>query len=460
MTGEQTAKIAIRTTIRSIKKHPDAALRRIAALATVFLRSESHRRQLEVVKRSIERQDSSYGLMRRVVKSVDCHGLRKLLENLVVNSAWLGNQQVVENRERLRANVPWTILIDPTSACNLQCTGCWAAGYGRAHNLEYEVLDRVIREAKELGIYTFLYSGGEPLVRKDDLIRLAEAHDDCYFLAFTNGTLVDDALADDLVRVGNFALAFSTEGNETQTDFRRGTGSYRAMTTAMRRLRDAGVVFGFSTCYHAENCDSVAGDEYVDRMIELGALFGWYFTYIPVGAGAKPELIASASQRAWMYHRVRAMRRNKPIFLLDFWNDGEFVGGCAAGGRKYFHINARGAVEPCAFIHYSTVNIHDVSLVEALGSPLFLEYRRHQPFNPNHLRPCPLLDNPEKLRVMVGASGAASTEYLAPEPVEALTSKTARAAREWAPVAEEIWNRANRSESRAAAPVLLPPSDP
>lgn len=458
MIAEQTAKLAIRTTIKSIKKHPDTALRRIGALATAFLSNETHRRQLAFVKQSIENRDSVYDLVRTLIDRIDVHGLSKLLENLVVNSAWLGNRRVIENRQRLGVNVPWTILLDPTSGCNLQCTGCWAAGYGRSYNLEYEVLDRIIREAKDLGIYTFLFSGGEPLVRKADLIRLAEAHDDCYFLAFTNGTLVDEKLVRDLVRVGNFALAFSMEGSEAETDARRGEGSYRAMTAAMERLREAGVVFGFSTCYHAQNCHTVAGDEYVDRMIDLGALFGWYFTYVPVGAGAEPELVASAEQREWMYHRVRAMRREKPIFLLDFWNDGEFVRGCVAGGRKYFHINARGAVEPCAFIHYSNVNIRDVSLIEALGSPLFLEYRRRQPFNANHLRPCPLLDNPEMLRAMVSTSGASSTEYLAPESVEALTAKTAGAAEKWAPVAEELWLEANRSGCPAGAPAQSPRS--
>ena len=45
---------------------------------------------------------------------------------------------------------------------------------------------------------------------------------------------------------------------------------------------------------------------------------------------------------------------------MDFQNDGEFVGGCIAGGRNYCHINANGDVEPCVFIHYSSANIREV----------------------------------------------------------------------------------------------------
>ena len=60
---------------------------------------------------------------------------------------------------------------------------------------------------------------------------------------------------------------------------------------------------------------------------------------------------------------------------MDFWNDGEFIGGCIAG-RHYLHINANGDVEPCAFIHYSNVNINDASLLDALKSPIFMQYKQ------------------------------------------------------------------------------------
>ena len=105
---------------------------------------------------------------------------------------------------------------------------------------------------------------------------------------------------------------------------------------------------------------------------------------------------------------------------MDFQNDGEFVGGCIAGGRNYCHINANGDVEPCVFIHYSGANINEVSLIEALQQPLFQAYRDGQPFNRNHLRPCPMLENPELLREMVEKTGAKSTDLQSPESAEHL----------------------------------------
>ena len=144
-----------------------------------------------------------------------------------------------------------------------------------------------------------------------------------------------------------------------------------------------------------------------------------------------------------MYSRIREIRGKeggKPIFVMDFQNDGEFVGGCIAGGRNYLHINANGDVEPCVFIHYSSANIKEVSLLDALQQPLFMAYRDGQPFNDNHLRPCPMLENPELLEAMVKKTGAKSTDLQSPEPVETLCGKCKDYAQNWKVAADEIWD--------------------
>jgi MoaA/NifB/PqqE/SkfB family radical SAM enzyme len=379
--------------------------------------------------------------VKELFQEVDPHVIKKLVQCFLVNANLDGFARGRNIEKKYDCNVPWAILMDPTSACNLSCTGCWAAQYGSKHNLSYETLDSICRQGKELGIYFYIFSGGEPLVRKKDIIRLCQAHQDCYFFAFTNGILVDDELCQDMLRVGNFALAFSIEGNEEATDMRRGKGTYRKVIEAMDRMKAHRLLFGYSTCYHRYNTESVGSDEFVDDMISRGCRFAWNFTYMPVGIDAKLDLIATPEQRAYMYRRIREIRQNKPIFAMDFWNDGEYANGCIAGGRRYLHINAAGDVEPCAFIHYSNVNIHDVSLLDALRSPLFKAYRKNQPFNDNMLRPCPLLDNPDMLAAMVKESGAKSTDMEAPEDVDRLCAKTAPAAQAWAEMADRLWKK-------------------
>ena len=302
-------------------------------------------------------------------------------------------------------------------------------------------MDNIITQGKELGIFMYIYSGGEPLVRKKDLIRLAEKHNDCAFGAFTNATLIDEDFVQDLLKVGNFTFMISVEGTKEETDARRGAGTYEKLMHSMDLLKAAGIPFGYSACYHSKNYKTIASDEWNDLMIEKGCLFGWLFTYMPIGTNAALDLLVTDEQRKYMYDRVRDMRTYKPIFIMDFWNDGEYVGGCIAGGRRYFHINACGDCEPCAFIHYATHNIHDCSLVDALKSPLFKEYQEGQPFSDNLLRPCPLLDNPEALRKMVKKAGAHSTQPLDLEDVDTLTGKTVKVAEKWKVTADEMWEK-------------------
>jgi MoaA/NifB/PqqE/SkfB family radical SAM enzyme len=354
-----------------------------------------------------------------------------------------------ENEAKYDCNVPWAILMDPTSACNLHCKGCWAADYGNSMHLERETLDRIITEGKELGTYTYLFSGGEPLTRKEDILYLCGKHDDCLFLAFTNATLIDRPFAEEMLKVKNFVPALSVEGFEEETDFRRGSGTYRAVENAMKILREKKLPFGISCCYTSKNVYSIGSEEFFDHMIEMGAKFAWLFTYIPIGEKAVKDLMVSAEQREFMYRQIRSFRRTKPIFTIDFWNDGEYVKGCIAGGRRYLHINANGDIEPCAFIHYSDSNIKSKSLLDAYRSPLFMQYRSRQPFCDNFLRPCPLLDQPDSLVSMVDKSGARSTYIEKPEDVRKLTSKCRERSEEWAPVADRLWSE--RSWTRDAA---------
>ena len=372
-------------------------------------------------------------------RDIDNDVLKSTFCNLGLNATLFGYAEQQRNAEKYGCNVPWAILLDPTSACNLHCTGCWAAEYGNKLNLTYEEMDSIIDQANELGCYFFLFTGGEPLVRKADIIKLCEAHPDCQFTAFTNATLIDDDFANEMLRVKNFIPAISVEGFEESTDFRRGDGTFKKIEKAMALLKEKRLPFGLSCCYTSQNTDVIGSEEYFDQMIEWGAKFCWLFTYMPVGRDAVPELMVSAEQRKFMYEQVRKFRETKPIFTLDFWNDGEYAGGCIAGGRRYLHINANGDMDPCAFIHYSDSNIREKTLLEGLQSPLFMAYHDNQPFSDNLLRPCPLLDNQHALENMVEQSGAHSTDLQNPEDVGELTEKCIPAADKWQPVADELW---------------------
>ena len=448
------AKFGINTAYSYIEKDPEKNLGKLMDWVDKFAGDDEEtnfHKQRAVVRDVIDHPESNwYQFVMRLFNETDNDVLKKIFTNFVLNAVLTGWKTQEAAREKYQCNIPWAILMDPTSACNLHCTGCWAAEYGNKLNLSFEDLDSIITQGKELGVYLYIYTGGEPLVRKKDLIALCNKHSDCVFLCFTNSTLIDEEFADEMLRVKNFVPAISLEGFETANDSRRGDGVYQKVMHAMQILRDRKLPFGISTCYTSVNCNDITSEKFIDQVIDMGAKFAWFFHYMPVGQDAATELLPTPEQRKMVFEKIRGYRSTKPLFTMDFQNDAEYVGGCIAGGRRYLHINAAGDVDPCVFIHYSNANIHDVSLLDALRSPLFMAYHDNQPFNENMMRPCPMLENPEILPKLVAATGAHSTDPQAPETADTLCARTTAYAADWAPVAEEIWKQSPRCTGNCA----------
>lgn len=444
---EKAQIFAIKKALEYMDKSPEENIPKLVDWMERFDVKNTLKKEVGAIRQVVNNPDSNwYKLIMSLWTDIDPAVRNRLFENFVINGCLLGYQKQVENKKKYNCNIPWAILLDPTSACNLHCTGCWAAEYGNHMNLSYEEIDGIVEQGTELGTYVYLFTGGEPLVRKKDIIRLCEAHPDCVFSSFTNGTLIDEEFADEMLRVKNFVPAISIEGFEEATDSRRGVGTYKKIVRAMEILKKKKLPFGISCCYTSANAEVIGSEEYFDHVVELGAKFAWFFTYMPVGKGAVPELIATAMQREMMYHKIREYRNTKPLFTMDFWNDGEYVGGCIAGGRSYCHINANGDIEPCAFVHYSDSNIREKTLLEAYRSGLFMGYHDNQPFNENMLRPCPVLDNPGRLTELVENSGAKNTDYQNPESAKEFSDKCVPAAASWAVTAKRLWNEKQGSD--------------
>ena len=440
-------KLGLSQAFKYITKDPEKNMLKIMDWADRFANG-IFPTQRRVIREVITDENHPYhSYVNRLFTEVDPDVLRTMITNFFINANLIGWPKQEAAREKYGCNIPWAILLDPTSACNLHCTGCWAAEYGNKLNLTFDEIDDIIRQGKELGVYMYIYTGGEPLVRKEDLIKICEKHNDCIFLSFTNSTLIDEAFADEMLRVKNFVPAISLEGDEEATDGRRGKGTYQKVVKAMSILREKKLLYGVSSCYTSANFDSITSDEYYDQLIDLGAYFVWFFHYMPVGNDAAVDLLPTAEQRREVFHRIRHLRASKPLFAMDFQNDAEFVGGCIAGGRRYLHINANGDVDPCVFIHYSNANIREQSLLDCLRSPIFMAYHDQQPFNDNMLQPCPMLENPEILRKMVEETGAHSTDLTSPESADHLCCKCDQYAKNWQPSADELWDV--RKEERA-----------
>ncbi len=439
-----SASVAFDGIYKYVKKNPEENLIKLIDLAQKLMGGAFSEKNFDAFRKAVQDKDNIWrGFAMNIINNIDGDVVKNMLLALGLGAGVNGTKAVRKNREKYKCNIPFLMLFDPTSACNLNCKGCWSAEYGHKSNLTLDEMRSIINQGTELGTHLYMLTGGEPLIKKKEILTLCRENPDCAFLAYTNATLIDQTFCDEMKKVGNLALALSIEGTEESNDSRRGSGAYKTTIEAMDLLKKNGLLFGISVCYTSRNIPSVTSEEFLDLMVEKGALFAFYFNYMPVGKDAVVDLIPSPDQRVHMYKWLRKVRNSKtghPMFVMDFQNDAEYVGGCIAGGRNYFHINSEGDMEPCVFIHYSDSNIRRKTILEGLKSPLFQAYYKNQPFNDNHLRPCPMLENPDCLRHMIAKTGAQSTDLLEKESAEQLCSKCDRFANAWAPVAEELWN--------------------
>jgi len=406
-------------------------------------RSAHHKAQLRYLRDLIQDEHPAVELARRVL-GLHPKARRAIINNLGINATWLGDQDRKAFAAEHGVHPPFLIVISPTMRCNLRCLGCYAGEYPREQDpLSFDVLDRIVSEGKEMGVYFWTISGGEPFLRPD-LLDLYEKHHDCVFLIYTNGTCIGQDTVKRLQACGNTAPAISIEGWEEQTDFRRGKGVYRKAMDTMDALREAGLFFGFSATATRLNADVYLDESFYDHMVEKGCLFGWFFIFVPVGQNSTADLMVTPSQRDRLRRKVSEIRGRKPIFVADFWNDGCLTGGCMSGGTLYLHVNYRGDLEPCVFMHFAKENILEMyqrggHLWDVLNTSLFRRIRAVNRRDPNPLRPCPIIDHNEWLEAALKGANARPTHEGAEDIVGRLAPEVRAWASEYAKLADYAW---------------------
>jgi len=224
---------------------------------------------------------------------------------------------------------PAFCVLSPTQSCNLHCNGCYAVSDEQSHqHLSYETVRHIARDMHDvLGSRFMTISGGEPFIYKDSgktLLDLFEEFNDMFFLVYTNGTLIDEKVAQKLAQLGNVTPAISVEGYEKETDERRGKGVHNNVLKAMENLRKAGVPFGISVTATKKNVDILLDDYFYDFFFgEQGASYMWQFQMMPVGRGKELlDLMITAEQRVALYHMWTRLLQEKKYCVADFWNSG------------------------------------------------------------------------------------------------------------------------------------------
>lgn len=289
-----------------------------------------------------------------------------------------------------------------TAACNLHCIHCHASG-GRPAPDELTTTEakRFIEDLAEVREFRMLvYTGGEPLVRRDVFELMEHSHQlGFYNVIATNATLIDDEVARDLRRVGVVGAAVSLDApNEEVHDFVRGAvRAYRRAIEGMRALRRAGVLLQINVTAMKYNIDLL--DDLLALADELGSSIMLLYQLVPVGRGQE---IAAASLDLTENERLLRLLAEKqrgihpivePVAGPQYWPyllerrglKGEFwlrlarplFHGCSAG-RGFVYIKPNGDVWPCPFVDVFCGSVRERPFREIWETSPVLQNLRHR----------------------------------------------------------------------------------
>jgi MoaA/NifB/PqqE/SkfB family radical SAM enzyme len=400
-----------------------------------------------ILKRALGKQEQ---VIKRLFDSLDSNLTRVFLPWMFRHPRYLrGAPRLVKaikksERDREKAIdegflVPPFLILSITPNCNLHCSGCFSIATGSTFNdgerayetqidhLGLEEWRSVIDEAQKLGVFGFVFAGGEPFMFPR-LLELCFEFKDRFFIIITNGTTLIENDFSVLRKSDNIGVFVSLEGGRELTDLRRGEGVYEQAMMTLRKLSKLGVPSGVSVTISRLNYSYWMDSENLDSLVKQGIRLGLFIEYVPLSSNSfeglssiqgsadhgfndEDSLIMDENQRCEFRDKIREYRNRNPLYIIHSPSDEEYLGGCVSAGKAFAHITPMGDLTPCPMSNIATHNVAKSTLKEGFSSPLFKEIRENQHLHEVEGVTCALYSNSKELERISKAVGAYKTGH-------------------------------------------------
>ncbi len=204
----------------ALSKHtPELLISMMDALSKHGIKrmSEQHTGSAADLERRIDAARGFFDMAKRKFPALSKATQRKLAFNLFFNTIHVGDEKRARYFGKYGENPPFFLLISPSMACDLRCDGCYAWKYPKDQSLSADKVREILREARDdMGIHFIAVSGGEPTYWPH-LEEIAAEFDDMFFMVYTHGQRIDDAMAKRFGELGNIYPAISIEGSEADS---------------------------------------------------------------------------------------------------------------------------------------------------------------------------------------------------------------------------------------------------
>ena len=256
-------------------------------------------------------------------------------------------------RKAAQSRIPISGSIELTAACNLRCVHCYIAGPEPVSqkDLDSRYLYKMLDDLYEAGCLYLLFTGGEPLLRKDFAEIYTYAKKKGFIITvFSNGTLIGDGVVELFREMPPFSVEISLYGatEETYERIAGVRGSYAACLNGINRLIDAGIELKLKTILMTHNQSGFSAIEGIAK--KLGVPFRFDAGIIPRFNGDKAPLGLRVPAKRVVEMEFSDPQREKT--WEQFWDrivnpkGDNYLYSCGAG-LTTFHINALGMLQPC-----------------------------------------------------------------------------------------------------------------
>ncbi len=249
------------------------------------------------------------------------------------------------------------ILLAITKKCSLQCAHCfeWDALNGRESLSAADVLS-IIRKFQVDGVATIELSGGEPLNRYDDLLRIVQESDtkQTDFWLITSGYRLTAQRALALREAGLVGAAISLDHWDVASHdrFRGMEGSFEWAHQAAQNAKAAGLAVCLALTAVREFCTP----EHLWRYAQLAREWGVHCIRIlepqPVGHFAGQDISLRPTETAILEDFVRTIQ-HEPAYrdfpIVEYYAPHQRQAGCSGAGKRFLYVDTDGDMHACPF---------------------------------------------------------------------------------------------------------------
>lgn len=253
-----------------------------------------------------------------------------------------------------------------TTKCPMRCEHCFEWDNLNLHEaFTKEELKNVISKLQARGLGHISLSGGEPMVRFNDMLELIrEADRSTEFWVLTSGFNLDLPRAQKLKQAGATGVIVSLDdiNAEKHNTFRGHNQAYQMATMAANAINQAGLVLAISVCVLRENANASFLTAHAEAATAMGADFIQWLEPKAEGNFRGKDVTLTIEQISTMEKSFVSLNQDAqyhhiaPVLYHGYYQRRL---GCLSAGKSSFYVDSRGMVHSCPFCHSSDFHIMD-----------------------------------------------------------------------------------------------------